>query len=217
MKKTQKSLLLTSGCVFAMFLLLICGVKWVDVQAIGPQNSTIGFAWINGPVHRFFAFRPAIYEITEILGLVALAVAGGFALLGLWQLWKRKSLKKVDPDIYLLAGLYVAVLVFYVFFELCVINYRPVMMDGQLEAAFPSSHTMLTVCIMASAMHQFLYRIPNKILSYAAAAGSALIAVATVVGRMVCGVHWFTDILGGLLLSAALLFAYLGVFEKIKR
>ena len=128
-----------------------------------------------------------------------------------------ESLKLIDKDIYLLAALYVAIAAFYVLFEVIVINHRPVILEGELEASFPSSHTLLSLTIMISCAHQLYLRLPSKLSKGIGLATAIAIATATTALRLVSGVHWFTDIIGGVLLSAAILFAYFGAFELIKK
>ncbi len=198
-----------SGVLFALFIALISAVLLIDVQAIGPQDSKIGLATLNGAVRDFFGSNEMWYNITEAFGLLALAAAGGFGVLGLYQLIRRKSIKSVDANILLLGAFYICVLASYVFFEVCVINYRPVLTEGELEASFPSSHTMLVVSIMATAAYQLVKRIKNIPVRYASLALCALVAIVTAFGRLACGVHWATDIFGGLLLSGALVFLYI--------
>lgn len=215
----KKSLCLFILCTvsFLLFAALICAVCFIDVGNIGPQDSSVGMATLNGAVRDFFGFNENIYNVTELLGLISLATAAGFALLGFIQLIRRKSLKLVDKDIYLLAILYVAVAIFYVFFEIIVINHRPVILEGELEASFPSSHTLLSLCIMVSAAHQLYIRIPSKLWGGIGLSVAIAIATATTCLRLVSGVHWFTDIVGGILLSAALLFNYFAFFNLIKK
>lgn len=202
---------------FLLFGALICAVKFIDVQAIGPEGSQIGLASINGAIKNFFGFSEKIYDVSELLGLISLATAAGFAVFGLIQLIMRKNLKRIDADLYLLASLYVVMAIFYLLFEVIVINHRPVLLEGELEASFPSSHTLLSLCIMLSAAHQFFHRIPSKLYKGIAVTVSAALATTTTALRLISGVHWFTDIIGGILLSAALLFAYFAVFGMIKK
>ena len=217
MKKKALCLFILCAISFILFGALILAVKFVDVGNIGPENSSIGLASLNGAVKDLFGFNEGIYDISELLGLISFATAAGFALLGLIQLIHRKSLKLIDKDIYLLAALYVAVAIFYVLFEIIVINHRPVILEGELEASFPSSHTLLSLCIMISAAHQLYLRLPTKLAKGVGLAVAVAIATATTALRLVSGVHWFTDILGGMLLSAGLLFAYFAVFELVKK
>ena len=201
---------------FAVFMLIIYVISFIDVEPVGPQGSLIGLSGLNMRVFKFFGYNSGFYTVTEILGYVAIAVAGGFALLGGYQLITRKSLKKIDPDLYLLAGFYVLVVAAYVVFELIVINYRPVLMENELEASFPSSHTMLIICIMGTAIHQFYHRIENNLINTLATIGCIIITVVVVMGRLISGVHWFTDILGAVVLSLALLNVYFGGYKLIQ-
>lgn len=217
MKDNSKSKFIRAGISFVFFCTLILAVKFIDVRAIGPEGSSVGLGAVNEAVHNLFGVHLEWYNITDYLGFAAIAVAGCFALLGVYQLITRKSLAKVDPDIYALAGCYVAAVLVYVLFEHVVISYRPIDLGAGLEASFPSSHTVLSLCIMSTAVEQLARRIKSNALSMALCIGCGAIGAAIVVGRLISGVHWFTDILGGVLISAAIVLAYLGVCEKLRK
>ena len=190
------------------FMLWTAAIQMIDVQAIGPQGSSVGFATINRFVHNLTGVHMSLYTITDWLGLVPLAFVMGFALLGLVQWIKRKYLLKVDYSILVLGGFYIVVMVAYVFFEVFVVNYRPVLIGGILEASYPSSTTMLVMCVMPTAIMQFNARIKNNILKRFVASAITVFVVFMVIGRLLSGVHWFTDIIGGALLSAGLVLMY---------
>lgn len=171
----------------------------------------MGFAALNRFVHKLFGVHMLLYVVTDWLGIVPLCFVLGFAVLGLIQLIKRKSLFKVDSDVLALGGFYVAVLAVYFLFETVVINYRPVLIDGYLEASYPSSTTMLVMCVIPTAIMQFKARIKNKLLQKIIIFTLAAFTVFMVIGRLVSGVHWFTDIIGGAILSAGLVTLYSGI------
>ncbi len=212
-KNNRKNIILlgTAGLFAVLFIILVVLVKCVDVAPIGPLGSTIGLATINSAIWDAIGVSQVWYDITDWLGIVALVVAGIFAVLGIYQLIKGKSLKKVDKDIIYLGIFYAIVLCAYVLFEFCIVNYRPVLMDGGLEASFPSSHTMLVVCIMGSSIYQCIHRIKQNLLKYSAVTVCSIIIAITVIGRLLSGVHWFTDIMGGIFLSTAFILAYIAV------
>lgn len=190
------------------FGLWTIAIRRIDVQAIGPRGSTVGFATLNRIVHDLTGVHMWLYTITDWLGLIPIVFALGFAILGLAQWIKRKSILKVDRSILALGGFYLAVMAAYVFFEMYVINYRPVLIEGFLEASYPSSTTMLVMCVLPTAIMQFHERIKNKLrLSVLSVAMAAFIAF-MVIGRLLSGVHWFTDIIGGAFLSAGLVTLY---------
>ena len=219
-KKLKKYLIITGG-LFFIFILFTVIVKTVDVQPVGPDHSKVGLASVNQCVFKFFGVNLLWYDITDWFGVFAIVIALGFAVLGLFQLIKRKSIKKVDSRILLLGVFYVTVLAVYVFFEVVVVNYRPIILSESLEASFPSSHVMFVNCIMSTAMLQFHYYLrERKVWLWISDIVSALIMLATVIGRLISGVHWFTDIVAGILLSSALIVLYctaLLYFEPGKR
>jgi len=203
----RRSSVVAIGLLLA-FLLFTLSVMYVDVRPIGPEGSSVGLATLNRFVSERLCVNLFWYALTDWLGLVPIMFACGFAALGLAQLVRRRSVARVDPDILLLGVFYLAVIGCYALFERLVINYRPVLLDGNLEASYPSSHVMIVVCIMATAMMQFHRRLDNRRLVRALDLFCVLIIAVTVLGRLVSGVHWLTDILGGLILSAALIKLY---------
>lgn len=213
MKKKNLCLFIAGGSglmVFAMWTVL---VKLVDVQAIGPEGSAVGFATVNGLVHELIGVNWTLYTVTDWLGLVPFAVAFGFAVLGLIQWIKRKNILKVDRSILVLGGFYVIVIAFYLLFEVVSVNFRPVLVEGVLETSYPSSTTMLVMCVMPTAIMQLCSRIKIKWVSIAVGAVIVAFIIFMVVGRLISGVHWVTDIIGGGILSAALVTLYAALQE----
>ena len=194
MKKENQRNFCIATCMLLAFLLWTVAIQFVDVQAIGPQESSVGFATINQFVHNLTGVHMSLYTITDWLGLVPLGFVMGFALLGLIQWVKRKHLLKVDYSILVLGGFYIVVMAAYVLFEVLVINYRPVLINGYLEASYPSSTTVLVMCVMPTAIMQFNARIKNDVPKRCLAYAITAFIVFMVIGRFVSGVHWFTDI-----------------------
>lgn len=214
MKKTKKFLIL-GVCLLLAFALFTVLVKTVDVQTVnvGKEKTDIGFAAINTFCREKIGYHNALYELTEVLGYGVLLVAAGLAIWGLSQMIRRKSLK-MDRQLWFLAALYVAVMAFYAGFEVVVINCRPVLMEGVLEASYPSSHTMLAVCILGSALILLKKRVPCSRCRRPLSLLGKLLMAAVVAGRLASGVHWVTDIFASLLLSGGLLALYAAAIEK---
>lgn len=216
MNKTKRNFTIT-GILFLLFVFFTFMITKIDVRPIGPENSTVGFASINQFIFELSGTSSLWYNITDWLGIIIILFALGFALLGLFQLIKRKSLFKIDKSILLLGVFYVVIIAFYILFENIIINYRPVLMDGVLEASYPSSHTMIAICIMSTAIIQFHELFPErkKLLTLLDIL-SVFIILTTIIGRLLSGVHWFTDIIAGILLSSALIMLYYSILKYIK-
>lgn len=211
MKKESQRNFYIAICMLVAFLLWTVAIQFVDMQEIGPRESTVGFATINHFVHTLTGVHMSLYTITDWLGLVPLMFVMGFGTLGLIQWIKRKHLLKVDYSILVLGGFYIVVMAVYVLFEMFVVNYRPVLINGYLETSYPSSTTMLVMCVMPTAIMQFNARIKNDILKRCVSSTIIAFIVFMVIGRLISGVHWFTDIVGGALVSAGLVLMYRSV------
>ena len=201
-------------CFIVAFIVWTVALCFVDRASVGPSNSVVGFANLNQWVHSFTGTNMVLYTITDWLGLVPIAIAMGFGVLGLVQWINRKNLKRVDYDIFVLGGFYIVVMAVYVLFEYVVINYRPIFINECLEASYPSSTTMLVTCVMPTAIMQLSRRIKNKALRNILCLSITAFIIFMVVGRLLSGVHWITDIIGGGLISTGLVLTYRFVAYK---
>jgi len=208
MKKENIKYLRISVCMICAFVLWTVLIRFADVQPVGPQNSSVGLASVNVWIHNMTGVHMWLYTVTDWLGLVPVCFIFGFGILGLCQWIKRKSIRNVDHDILILGGFYIIVTAAFLFFESFVINYRPVLIDGALEASYPSSTTLLVMCVMPTASMQIGKRIKNRILGRCAVYTIIAFIAFMVAGRSFSGVHWFSDIIGGLLLSGGLVMMY---------
>ena len=208
MKTENLKNLYASLSMIASFALWTMGLYFIDVRPIGPEDSAVGFATINAFFHNLTGTNMLLYNITDWLGLIPIAVMLGFALLGLCQWINRRSLQKVDYSVFVLGGFYIVVMSVYVLFEVLAVNYRPVLINGYLEASYPSSTTMLVMCIMPTAIMQFNSRIKSSSIRNFLSVVITAFIIFMVVGRLISGVHWLSDIIGGILISAGLVLMY---------
>ena len=175
------------------FVLWTVAVRFVDVAPIGPDGSAVGFAALNGWFHRLTGVHMILYTITDWLGLVPIAVCFDFAGIGLYQWIRRRSIRKVDGDILLLGGFYVLTIAAYLLFESVVINYRPILIEGYLEVSYPSSTTLLTLCVMTTALMQWRHRLRAPVLRRVVMTITVLFIAFMVVGRMFSGESLFMN------------------------
>ncbi|MBE5750339.1 MAG: phosphatase PAP2 family protein [Clostridiales bacterium] len=206
-KEKLKRLWLALGFLVA-FILWTVLVKFVDVKPIGPKGSKVGLAAINGFFSGVIGKNLTLYVITDWLGLLPIATVLCFAVLGLNQWIKRKSLFKVDRDLITLGVFYIVVIAVYILFEVIVINYRPILINGYLESSYPSSTTMLVTCVMPTALMQVNSRVKNKHLKKFILYFIITFIAFMVIGRLVSGVHWLSDIIGGALFSIGIVTLY---------
>ena len=197
--------------LLAVFVLWTVMIQRIDVAPIGPRESIVGFAALNGFFHNLTGVHMTLYVITDWLGLVPVAFGMGFGAIGLVQWIRRKHIKRVDFSILALGGFYIVVMAAYLFFESYVVNYRPVLINDYLEASYPSSTTLLVMCVMPTAAMQLNGRIKHPGFKKCVVLLIALFTGFMVVGRLISGVHWTTDIIGAALLSTGLILLYDGV------
>ncbi|MGN0632752.1 MAG: phosphatase PAP2 family protein [Oscillospiraceae bacterium] len=217
MKRNEKKILPVGAALLGAFVLWTLLIKLIDIKPVGQNETDIGFAALNIRFHRLTGVHMTIYTITDWLGLVPLFVCIIFGVIGLRQLITRRSFFKVDRDIIVLGIYYIAVIICYVIFEIIPINYRPIPINGVMEASYPSSTTLLVLCVMPTLSEQANRRLKSFCAKRATSLFSALFSAFMVIGRLISGVHWFTDIIGGVLLSGGLFFIYKAAVYKFKK
>ena len=211
MKKNGKKWMIAGTTLMVAFAIWTGLIQTVDVQPLGQNGTEIGFAALNCWFHRITGVHMAIYTITDWLGLVPVAVCLVFGGVGFSQMIRRRSLIKVDLDI-LFLGVYYGIVIFgYLIFEMIPINYRPILIEGILEASYPSSTTLLVLSVMPTLVFQTGRRLKNVTGKRVTVILTTIFCAFMVIGRLVAGVHWFTDIVGAVLLSFGLYSIYKAV------
>lgn len=208
MKEKGKRLLILGGIFVMVFTVWTILIKTIDVKQVGVNDTAIGFSTINIWFHKLTGVHMSLYVITDWLGLVPIFVCMVFGFMGLIQLIKRRSLFNVDRDIIFLGIYYIVVIFGYLIFEMIPINYRPILIQGFMEASYPSSTTLLVLCVMPTLMEQANRRINNVIVNKSINVFTISFSVFMVLGRLFSGVHWLTDIIGSIMLSVGLFSIY---------
>lgn len=209
-KKTGKIVMAIIATILALGFSVV--VTKIDVRAIGETNTEVGLSHLNEKMFNMLGTNMTWYEITKYLGYVAIAIAAAWALVGLVQWIKRKNILAVDVKILALGVLYSITIGLYVAFTKIMINGRPIILPEEtaVEPSFPSSHTMLVCVVSTGAIMILADYITNKGLRILVDIVLSAMAVAMIVGRLLSGAHWFTDIVAGILIAGMLL-AWYGV------
>ena len=204
-------------------LILLCGfliwtgiVLTVDRADIGPLGTVVGLSGVNSSFSELIGFSMFLYTLTDFLSLIPIAIVMGFALVGAIQLFKRKSLFKVDGSILLLGGYYLLLFFLYVLFDAISVNYRPILINGVLEPSYPSSTTLLVICVDFTCAIELECMPLKRVLKKIASVSIYVFTVFMISARALSGVHWITDIIGGILLGLALVILYRSFRVRLK-
>lgn len=206
-QRNKKSLSITIG-FFAAFIIYTILTMLVDVRPIGPEGSSVGFAAINGPVHDALPYSETFDKITDIIMYSSFLTVFVWGVVGVIQLVQKKSLKEVDSRLYVLLLFYVITVIIYVLFDKVPINYRPVILDEGLEPSYPSTHNLMTLAFFGFTIVNLKIMDIKKKSAKILIIGLGVLCVLMPVLRLLAGVHWLTDIIGGIILSIALVMAY---------
>ena len=217
MKRNENAYLWAGIGFLTAFLLWTALIRRVDVRAVGPNGTEVGFAAFNLWFHKLTGVHMTIYTITDWLGLVPIAVCLCFGALGAAQLVRRKSLLRVDSDVILLGLYYILVILAYLVFEMVPINFRPILMNGVLEVSYPSSTTLLVLSVMPTLKYQIDRRTDKPLVRNVTGIFAAVFSAFMVIGRWIAGVHWATDIIGAVFMSTGLFSLYRYAVSRIDR
>lgn len=212
----MKKKILVAAIFTGLFVCLTFALMRYDVAQVGPQGSSVGFSQLNTGVFNALGENKVWDKITDVLLIVSGLVGLAFFAIGLKQLITRKSLKKVDYELFALAGLYLLVGAFYLLFDKIIINYRPVLVDGKMVASFPSSHTLASCTLLWSAGILLGKYVKDRKLCRGLQIACIVLPLVTAFGRLLAGMHWLTDVLGGIFLSGALVFAFWCIIDLVE-
>jgi undecaprenyl-diphosphatase len=200
------------GCSFLVLFIILMLLLNVDKAVIAESGKEVGLSHINNLVS--YSYKENIDFMTDLLMYITFTVVVFEAGLGLYQLIKGKSLFKVDIEIIIFGIALVVMVALWLLFDYVIkINVRP---THEAEGSFPSTHVLITT-FLALASHAFIcYQYENKFAKY----GSLLIAVSIIAlvlfGRVASGMHYITDVTGGLFLGLALYFCTFGIIKVFK-
>ena len=211
MKKQGYIYLIVACVLLAAFIALTICLLLVDVRAAGESGAEVGFATINQKVWQAIGQSAAALTVSEVCGLCMIAAVGAFGITGLVQVIRRKGFLRADKELYVMAGGLMLLAAAYVFFEIFVVNYRPVLDGGELAASYPSSHAMLATAVAGMGMAYLHSRQRKGVLINVLIGLLNGVSVATVACRLLGGVHWLSDIVGGVLLGMVIVYAYRAV------
>lgn len=210
----RKKLWIFSLFLFLIFIIYTILVKYVDLAPIGASDTIVGFSSLNQAVKEKIGVNLTLYKITDIGSIGPLLLVSCFAILGLGQWIKRKSIKKVDLNLIFLGASYLVTLLCFIFFEIVIINYRPILIEGRLEASYPSSTTLLSLVVMLAAIPQIKVYVSKKNVRWILILLDVLYSLFLVIGRFFSGVHWCSDIIGSILLSSTIVLGYLACLNR---
>lgn len=226
----KKKNFITPIALFVTFIVFTLLVIFVDVQAVGPQSSSVGLATINKGFHdiigsAFHLYDPSLetgystllYSITKYTGYLCILLAFAFAVYALYKEYSsKKDIKKIKRSTLGLFPYFIVLGILYVLFEIIVINYRPVIVDvaDGLEASYPSSHTLLATGLMLAIVSNAHRVIKNALWEKIVVISMTVISCITILGRLFCGVHWLTDIIAALILGNAAFSLYKALVSK---
>lgn len=208
MKQNGKRVMIMGALLIAAFAMWTALLFWIDVQPVGQHGTNVGFATLNRWFHELTGVHMTIYTITDWLGLVPVFVCMVFGMIGFVQLIQRRSFLKVDLDILFLGIYYILVIFGYLIFEMIPINFRPILIEGRMEASYPSSTTLLVLSVMPTLIEQIDRRVKRVAIQRVIGISVICFTSFMVIGRLISGVHWLTDIVGGVLLSMGLFCLY---------
>ena len=209
--------LISSACLSVMFVVFTLLVKFVDVAYVGMTGKEVGLSSFNRLVYESVDVSETFDKLGDVCMVLSILVVLFVVALGIYELVKNKSIKKVDKKIWSMGIIYALVVLIYVVFELICLNYRPVLIDGKLEASYPSSHVMLSLTILSCFLIFMLSKLKTKKQKAILGTLIGLFMFVIVLFRVLSGMHWMTDIIASVILALMLAGWYVFInclFEK---
>ena len=190
-------------CLFCILMILLS----FDVSVIAKSGEPVGLSHINNLMQ--YNENHTIDKISDVLLYLSFAIIVIGAVIGILQLVKRKSLYKVDIEIIFLGIFFVlSIIIWIVFDKFIKVNVRPI---GSDDGSFPSTHVLLTTFLLLSGHGLCCIYLDKKLYKYGSLVLAILLIIIVTIFRLVSGMHYITDVLGGLLLGISFYFVVFGM------
>ncbi|MBQ0071593.1 MAG: phosphatase PAP2 family protein [Spirochaetales bacterium] len=202
MKKTIRQ----AACTLAAFLFLLLLLCFVDRGHIGAMGTEVGLSSINGFFFKTFGRSDLFDKLSDVVFLLTFLYPAFFGVMGIVELIQKKDLKKVHKSLLAFIPVFVLLVVLYLLFTKVSPNYRPVLTEEGLEESFPSSHVMVSIMFSLTGLtmfRDFHFKL-NSAISKTVETAAFVLPCLVAVFRLLSGMHWFTDVLGGIFLGAFL-------------
>lgn len=211
-KQNIRNIIITSS-LFLLFIIFTILCKTIDIQPLGANSTNIGFAKFNTSIHDKITSDDIWDKIGDIFMILSIVVVCILLIIGLIQAIRRKNIFKIDKQIICAGIIFAILIVFYLLFELLVINYRPILIDNALEASYPSTHALLVCVVMSITIILSHIYFKKKTYKTLIDLFSSVSILTTCISRLLSGMHWITDIIGAILLSASLVSLYITIIK----
>ena len=203
------------GFVFLFLFIILILLLNVDKDYITPTGK-VGLSSFNDMVD--YKYNKGWQILADVFLYLGIALVAILAIYGLYELIKRKSLFKVDKYIIVIGAFFIISIILWLLFDKVVtINYRPILVDGEKESSFPSTHTFVCVFIYMSAYTVVKKLLNNKIYNEIVLSLAIVIVIFTAVSRILSGMHYLTDVMGGVFLGLSLYFICDGIITIIDK
>lgn len=195
--------------LFILLIILLC----FDKAVIAENGYEVGLSHINNLVN--YSYKENVDLMSDLIFYVTFIVVIYAFSIGLYQLIKKKSLYKVDKSIIIFGiALVIAIIVWLLFDKVIELNIRP---THKIEGSFPSTHVMLAT-FFALSCHGFLcLRDQDKLIKYSSLVLAIIIIVIVTITRVIAGVHYITDVCGGLFIGLSFYFCTFGLIKAFDK
>lgn len=200
----RKSLDIIISILWLILLIFTILVSFVDVKIFNVTNTKIGLYSLN----KIFLVNSINSNYINIISngifLICLLVIILMLLLITFEYFKTKKINKNNLNFFI--HFLIMVLIWIIFDKILIINYRPILINGNIEGSYPSTHVMVSTFVLLFLSDQLKKIFKNDKIFYIISIGLIIIQS---ISRILLTMHWFTDIIGGLLIGCLLFFTFL--------
>ena len=198
-KHKRQSWFLIATTLTVFFVVFTLTLKLVDMQS--DSSQFIGWASINIWWRDLIGVHFSWHIISHFIALISLLVLTGILIWQVITVFHRRKLSALTRNWWVFDITLLALGLSYLLFQIVAINYRPIQVDGAIEISYPSSHSLLITTTWLLIIFRLRREIQSQTWRRILIIVGWTLMLTGVIARLLCGYHWFTDIVGGVLLG----------------